>query len=176
MTAARRTQVAIVGAGPAGLLLGALLAKAGVESVILEQRDPDYVLGRIRAGVLEQVDGHLLQHAGADPAEHVVRVALLEDHALDPGLGQQRTEQQARRPGADDRDLRPPGGCHGASASAGRACQSASRSASRARVSLPRRRGSPSGGRPSSITAATVCSSGRVTSRACSARWMSTRE
>ena len=39
MTAPRRTQVAIVGAGPAGLLLGALLAKAGVESVIMEQRD-----------------------------------------------------------------------------------------------------------------------------------------
>ena len=43
-------------------------------------------------------------------------------------------------------------------------------------VSLPRRRGSSAGGRPSSITAATVCSSGRVVSRVCSARWMSTRE
>ena len=44
-----KTQVAIVGAGPAGLLLGALLAKAGVETTIVEQRSPDYVLGRIRA-------------------------------------------------------------------------------------------------------------------------------
>ena len=49
-----RTQVAIVGAGPAGLLLGALLAKAGVDAVIVEQRSAEYVLGRIRAGVLEQ--------------------------------------------------------------------------------------------------------------------------
>ena len=52
---ASRTQVAIVGAGPAGLLLGALLAKAGIDSVILEQRSAEYVLGRIRAGVLEQI-------------------------------------------------------------------------------------------------------------------------
>ncbi|MGZ5133085.1 MAG: 4-hydroxybenzoate 3-monooxygenase [Caldimonas sp.] len=66
----RSTQVAIVGAGPAGLLLGALLAKAGVESVILEQRDPDYVLGRIRAGVLEQVTVDLLDAAGAGARMH----------------------------------------------------------------------------------------------------------
>jgi len=70
VTAGRRTQVAIVGAGPAGLLLGALLAKAGVESVILEQRDPDYVLGRIRAGVLEQVTVDLLDAAGAGARMH----------------------------------------------------------------------------------------------------------
>jgi p-hydroxybenzoate 3-monooxygenase len=49
-----RTQVAIVGAGPAGLLLGALLHKAGIDAVIVEQRSAAYVLGRIRAGVLEQ--------------------------------------------------------------------------------------------------------------------------
>ena len=59
------TQVAIVGAGPAGLLLGALLGKAGIDSVIVEQRAPDYVLGRIRAGVLEQVTTDLLDAAGA---------------------------------------------------------------------------------------------------------------
>ena len=59
------TQVAIIGAGPAGLLLGALLAKAGIESVIVEQRSPEYVLGRIRAGVLEQVTVDLLEAAGA---------------------------------------------------------------------------------------------------------------
>ena len=48
-----RAQVAIIGAGPAGLLLGHLLHRAGINAVILEQRSPDYVLGRIRAGVLE---------------------------------------------------------------------------------------------------------------------------
>ena len=65
-----RTQVAIVGAGPAGLLLGALLAKAGVESVIVEQRTPDYVLGRIRAGVLEQTTVDLIGAAGAGARMH----------------------------------------------------------------------------------------------------------
>ena len=65
-----RTQVAIVGAGPAGLLLGALLAKAGIETVIVEQRAPEYVLGRIRAGVLEQVTVDLLDAAGAGTRMH----------------------------------------------------------------------------------------------------------
>lgn len=60
-----RTQVVIVGAGPAGLLLGQLLHKAGVDNIILEQRSADYVLGRIRAGVLEQVSVDLLEEAGA---------------------------------------------------------------------------------------------------------------
>ena len=60
------TQVAIVGAGPAGLLLGALLQKANIEAVILEQRSADYVLERIRAGVLEQVTVDLLGAAGVD--------------------------------------------------------------------------------------------------------------
>ncbi|MGV2480811.1 UNVERIFIED_CONTAM: FAD-dependent monooxygenase, partial [Salmonella enterica subsp. enterica serovar Weltevreden] len=50
-----RTQVAIIGAGPAGLLLAHLLYKAGVECVILERRDRAYVESRIRAGILEQV-------------------------------------------------------------------------------------------------------------------------
>ncbi|HSQ72140.1 MAG TPA: 4-hydroxybenzoate 3-monooxygenase [Rubrivivax sp.] len=59
-----RTQVAIVGAGPAGLLLGALLHRAGIDNVVLEQRSADYVLGRIRAGVLEQVAVDLLRDAG----------------------------------------------------------------------------------------------------------------
>ena len=49
-----RTQVAIIGAGPSGLLLGQLLARSGVDNVILERHAPEYVLGRIRAGVLEQ--------------------------------------------------------------------------------------------------------------------------
>ncbi|MET1115822.1 MAG: 4-hydroxybenzoate 3-monooxygenase [Comamonas sp.] len=61
-----RTQVAIIGAGPAGLLLGQLLYEAGIDNIIFEQRSPDYVLGRIRAGVLEQVTVDLLTQAKAD--------------------------------------------------------------------------------------------------------------
>ena len=65
-----RTQIAIVGAGPAGLLLGALLAKAGVDAVVVEQRSAEYVLGRIRAGVLEQVTVALLEQAGVADRLH----------------------------------------------------------------------------------------------------------
>ena len=65
-----RTQVAIVGAGPAGLLLGALLHKAGIDAVIVEQRSADYVLGRIRAGVLEQTTVALLEQAGVADRLH----------------------------------------------------------------------------------------------------------
>ena len=61
-----RVQVAIVGAGPAGLLLGQLLHKVGIDAVILEQRTPEYVLSRIRAGVLEQGTVDVLRHAGVD--------------------------------------------------------------------------------------------------------------
>ena len=61
-----RTQVAIIGAGPSGLLLGALLAKSGVEAVVIERQSPDYVLGRIRAGVLEQTTTDLLAEVGVD--------------------------------------------------------------------------------------------------------------
>ena len=59
-----RTQVAIVGAGPAGLLLGRLLQRAGVETVILEVRDRDYVEARVRAGVLEQTTVDVLHEVG----------------------------------------------------------------------------------------------------------------
>ena len=65
-----RTQVAIVGAGPSGLLLGALLAKAGIDAVIVEQRSAEYVLGRIRAGVLEQVTVDLLDEVGVGERMH----------------------------------------------------------------------------------------------------------
>ncbi|MBF3288134.1 NAD(P)-binding protein, partial [Pseudomonas aeruginosa] len=61
-----KTQVAIIGAGPSGLLLGQLLHKAGIDNVILERQTPDYVLGRIRAGVLEQGMVDLLREAGVD--------------------------------------------------------------------------------------------------------------
>ncbi|MCP5270715.1 MAG: 4-hydroxybenzoate 3-monooxygenase [Burkholderiaceae bacterium] len=65
-----RTQVAIVGAGPSGLLLGALLHKHGVDAVVVEQRSADYVLGRIRAGVLEQVTVDLMDEAGVGARLH----------------------------------------------------------------------------------------------------------
>src|SRR5512138_1494561 len=65
-----RTRVAIVGAGPAGLLLGALLHRAGVDNVIVEQRSAEYVLGRIRAGVLEQTTVDLLDEAGVSARAH----------------------------------------------------------------------------------------------------------
>ena len=65
-----RTQVAIVGAGPSGLLLGQLLHKAGIDAVIVERQSPEYVLGRIRAGVLEQTTVDLLDEAGVGERMH----------------------------------------------------------------------------------------------------------
>lgn len=59
-----KTQVAIIGAGPSGLLLGQLLAKQGIENIILERVTGDYVLGRIRAGILEQGFVDLVREAG----------------------------------------------------------------------------------------------------------------
>ena len=66
----RKTQVAIVGAGPAGLLLGQLLYKAGIDNVILERQTGDYVLSRIRAGILEQVCIDLLDEVGVGARMH----------------------------------------------------------------------------------------------------------
>ncbi len=65
-----RTQVAIIGAGPAGLLLGQLLHRKGIDAIIVEQRSPDYVLSRIRAGVLEQGAVGLLEEAGVGARMH----------------------------------------------------------------------------------------------------------
>ena len=65
-----KTQVAIVGAGPSGLLLGQLLAQSGIANVVIEQRSAGYVLGRIRAGVLEQTTVDLLQTAGVAERLH----------------------------------------------------------------------------------------------------------
>jgi p-hydroxybenzoate 3-monooxygenase len=59
-----KTQVAIIGAGPSGLLLGQLLGNAGIDNVILERRSAAYVLGRIRAGVLEYGFVDLMREAG----------------------------------------------------------------------------------------------------------------
>ena len=65
-----RTQVAIIGAGPAGLLLGQLLHQAGIDAVVIEQRSGDYVLGRIRAGVLEQGTVDLMNQLGLGRRMH----------------------------------------------------------------------------------------------------------
>src|SRR5262249_35399451 len=59
-----RTQVGIIGAGPAGLMLGQLLQQAGIDSVILEARSRDYVEQRLRAGLLEQGTIDLMEAAG----------------------------------------------------------------------------------------------------------------
>ena len=59
-----RTQVAVIGAGPAGLLLSHLLRRGGVDSVVLETRSQEYVASRIRAGILEQSSVDLLTEAG----------------------------------------------------------------------------------------------------------------
>lgn len=70
-----RTQVGIIGAGPAGLLLSQLLHLKGIDTVVLERRSREYVLGRIRAGVLEQGTVDLLRSAGV--AERLERESLI---------------------------------------------------------------------------------------------------
>ncbi|KAA0075026.1 4-hydroxybenzoate 3-monooxygenase [Tardiphaga sp. P9-11] len=65
-----RTKVAIIGAGPAGMLLGQLLHAYGIDNVILERKDRDYVLARIRAGVLEQGTVGLLEKLGITERLH----------------------------------------------------------------------------------------------------------
>ena len=72
-----RTKVAIIGAGPSGLLLGQLLHKAGIDNIILERQTPDYVLGRIRAGVLEQGMVNMMREAGV--AERMDREGLVHE-------------------------------------------------------------------------------------------------
>lgn len=82
-----RTQVAIIGAGPAGLLLGQLLAKAGIDAVIVEQRSPDYILGRIRAGILESVTADALERAGV--AQRLQHDGLVH-HGIELSYGGER--------------------------------------------------------------------------------------
>jgi p-hydroxybenzoate 3-monooxygenase len=74
---ALRTQVVIVGAGPAGLLLGQLLHACGIDSIVLERKDRAYVLARIRAGVLEQGTVDLLDSIGISARLH--RESLIHD-------------------------------------------------------------------------------------------------
>ena len=87
MTHTVRTQVVIVGAGPSGLLLGALLHKAGIDNIIVERQSGDYVLGRIRAGILEQVTLDLLHEAGVGAA---VTQAGTPHHAIELVFQNQR--------------------------------------------------------------------------------------
>lgn len=65
-----RTQVAIIGSGPSGLLLGQLLTDAGIDNIIIDRVSKDYILGRVRAGVLEEGMVHLLDRAGAGERMH----------------------------------------------------------------------------------------------------------
>jgi p-hydroxybenzoate 3-monooxygenase len=82
-----RTQVAIIGAGPAGLLLGALLHKAGIDNIIIERQSGDYVLGRIRAGILEQGTVDMLHSVGAGQR---LAVEGLVHHAIELVFKNQR--------------------------------------------------------------------------------------
>src|ERR1700741_2743941 len=68
--AALRTKIAIIGAGPAGLLLGQLLHASGIDNVILERHTGQYVLARIRAGLLEEGTVRLLDEVGAGSRAH----------------------------------------------------------------------------------------------------------
>jgi p-hydroxybenzoate 3-monooxygenase len=72
-----RTQVAIIGAGPAGLLLGQLLQVHNIANVILEKHSGDYVWHRIRAGLIEEGTGGLLDRAGVGDRLH--REGLVHD-------------------------------------------------------------------------------------------------
>jgi p-hydroxybenzoate 3-monooxygenase len=72
-----RTQVVIIGAGPSGLLLGQLLHKAGIDNIIVERHTGEYVLERIRAGVIEQVAVDLIDEAGVGARMH--REGLVHD-------------------------------------------------------------------------------------------------
>lgn len=83
-----KTQVAIIGAGPSGLLLGQLLSKQGIDNIILERVTGDYVLGRIRAGILEQGFADLVREAGA--AERMDKEGSLH-HGFDISVYGKRT-------------------------------------------------------------------------------------
>ncbi len=89
-----RVRVAIVGGGPAGHLLGQLLYKAGIDAVILEQRSQAYVLGRIRAGVLEQGTIELLDEVGAGARMH--REGLVHG-GIELGFGEQHHRIDLRK-------------------------------------------------------------------------------
>ncbi len=76
-----RTQVGIIGSGPAGLLLARLLHLQGIDTVIIERRSRDYVLGRSRAGVIEQGMADLLREAKA--GERMDREGLIHEGIIE---------------------------------------------------------------------------------------------
>jgi p-hydroxybenzoate 3-monooxygenase len=84
-----RTQVAIIGGGPAGLLLGQLLTRRGIDNVVLERQTRDYVLARIRAGVLETGLVGLMHEAG-------VGDRLSREGIVHTGTGLAMEDQQFR--------------------------------------------------------------------------------
>jgi len=94
-----KTGVAIIGAGPSGLLLGQLLHNAGIPNVIIERQTPEYVLGRIRAGVLEQGMVNLLREAGV--AERMDREGQIHE-GVELAFGERRgrVDLKARNGGA----------------------------------------------------------------------------
>ena len=75
-----RTQVVIIGGGPSGLLLGQLLHRKGIDTVVLERKTKDYVLGRIRAGILETGMVQLMHEAGV--ADRMERECFVHDGTL----------------------------------------------------------------------------------------------
>jgi p-hydroxybenzoate 3-monooxygenase len=89
-----RTQVAIIGSGPAGLLLGQLLYRAGIDAIIIERQTAEHVQGRIRAGVLEQVTVDLLDEVGVGARMH--QEGLAHD-GFDMLVGGQRHHINLRR-------------------------------------------------------------------------------
>lgn len=87
--ATQRTQVGIIGAGPAGLLLGALLHKAGIDNIIVERQSGEYVLGRIRAGILEQTTVDAL--IAASVGERLLKEGIPHEHLSLSFAGQLHT-------------------------------------------------------------------------------------
>jgi p-hydroxybenzoate 3-monooxygenase len=82
-----RTQVGIIGSGPSGLLLAQLLQRAGIDSVVVERRSRDYVLGRVRAGVIEQGSVAILNAAGV--GARLEREGL-KHYGVEIAIGEQR--------------------------------------------------------------------------------------
>ena len=95
-----RTQVVIIGGGPSGLLLSQILHQRGVSSVVLERQSRDYVLGRIRAGVLEWGTVEVLRSAGV--GDRMDRLGQVHDGASLVWAGRERlfinTRKYANRP------------------------------------------------------------------------------
>jgi len=92
-----RTRVAIIGSGPSGLLLGRLLSQAGIDNILIDTKSPEYILGRIRAGVLEQGAVNLLEEAGA--GARMRREGLVHDGFLISFDGQTHRMDLSRHSG-----------------------------------------------------------------------------